>query len=94
MVYFELDKNGKHGTITGDHLNDIREHFSVKNEGARFARMRGRFIPSRTYAITPGGRMDPCLFYEITKFLLQNNYCHRDEIRASKEFLNNICYPS
>lgn len=90
MVYFDLDKNGKHGIITGDHFNDVREHFSVKNDGARFARMRGRFIPSRTYVITPGGRMDPCLFYDITKFLLQNNYCDQDKIRASKSFLENI----
>ncbi|NBO99117.1 MAG: DEAD/DEAH box helicase [Proteobacteria bacterium] len=90
MVYFDLDKSKKYGTITGDHINDIREHFSVKNEGARFARMRGRFIPARTYAITPGGRLDPCMFFEITKFLLQNNYCHQDEIRASKDFLNYI----
>ncbi|NBW56626.1 DEAD/DEAH box helicase [bacterium] len=90
MVYFDLDKNGKNGVLSGDHFNDIREHFSVKNDGARFARMRGRFIPSRTYAITPGGRVDPCMFYEITKFLLQNNYCHQDQIRASKSFLENI----
>lgn len=90
MVYFDLDKNKTVGVISGDFFNDIREHFSVKNEGARFARMRGRFIPSRTYAITPGGRMDPCLFFEITKFLLQNNFCTKDNIRASKEFLDAI----
>jgi len=90
MVYFELDKTGKYGYVTGDHVNDIREYFSVKNEGARFARMRGRFIPSRTYAITPGGRIDPCLFFEVTKFLLQNNYCNQDDIKASKEFINAI----
>ena len=90
MVYFDLDKTGKFGYITGDHINDIREFFSIKNEGARFARMKGRFIPSRTYAITPGGRMDPCLFFEITKFLLQNNYCRQEDIRASKEFIATI----
>ena len=88
MVYFDIDKNT--GILSGDHFNDIREHFSVNNEGARFARMRGRFIPSRTYAITPAGKLDPCLFFDITKFLLQNNYCTQDEIRASKEFLNTI----
>ena len=88
MVYFDIDKNT--GILSGDHFNDIREHFSVNNESARFARMRGRFIPSRTYAITPAGKLDPCLFFDITKFLLQNNYCTQDEIRASKEFLNTI----
>jgi superfamily II DNA or RNA helicase len=90
MVYFDLDKSKKFGTLKGDHFNDIRESFSVKNEGARFARMRGRFIPSRTYAITPAGRVDPCMFYEITRFLLQNNFCKQDEIRASNDFLNAI----
>ena len=90
MVYFDLDKNKTTGVLAGDHLNDVREHFSVKNEGARFARMRGRFIPSRTYAITPAGRLDPCLFFEITRFLLQNDYCKQDQIRASKEFLEAI----
>jgi len=90
MVLFQLDKNKKTGVISGDHFNDIREHFSVKNEGARFARMRGRFIPSRTYAITPGGRVDPCMFYEITKFLLANNYCTKDNIKASEEFIHHI----
>ena len=90
MVYFDLDKSKKFSTLKGDHFNDIREFFSVKNEGARFARMRGRFIPSRTYAITPAGRVDPCMFYEITRFLLQNNFCKQDEIRASNDFLNAI----
>lgn len=90
MVLFELDKNQKHGILTGDHFNDIREHFSVKNEGARFARMRGRFIPSRTYAITPGGRIDPCMFYEVVKFLINNNYCTKENIRASDEFVAHL----
>ena len=90
MVHFDLDKTGNYGYITGEHINDIREFFSVKNEGARFARMKGRFIPSRTYAITPGGRFDPCLFFEISKFLLQNDFCKQDDIRASKEFIQAI----
>jgi len=90
MVYFDLNKGGEYGVLSGDFFNDIREHFSVKNEGARFARMRGRFIPSRTYAITPAGKVDPCLFFEIAKFLLQNNFCTKDQIKASKTFLDSI----
>lgn len=92
MVYFDYDAGKSIGTLTGDHFNEIREHFSVKNEGARFARARGRFIPSRTYAITPTGRVDPGLFHEITKFLLQNEYCNKQDIRASKEFTN-VLFP-
>lgn len=90
MVKFELEKNKKTGIISGDFLDEIREHFSAKNDGARFARMRGRFIPSRTYAITPGGRFDPCLFYDITKFLLHNNYCNKNDIIATPEFIQHI----
>ena len=96
MVKFELEKNKKTGIISGDFFDEIREHFSAKNDGARFARMRGRFIPSRTYAITPGGRFDPCLFYDITKYLLHNNHCNKEDIIATPEFIQHIrpvhCY--
>lgn len=88
MVLFDYDNKKSVATLSGDFFNEIREHFSVKNEGARFARLRGRFIPSRTYVITPAGKLDPGLFHEISKFLLQNEYCGKDEIRASKEFLD------
>jgi len=88
MVYFDFDSKKNIGIISGDHFNDIREHFSVKNEGARFARARGRFIPPRTYAITPTGRVEVGMFNEITKFLLQAELCKKEDVRASKEFLN------
>jgi superfamily II DNA or RNA helicase len=88
MVHFDYDNKKGVGILTGEHFDEIREFFSVKNEGARFARARGRFIPSRTYAITPTGRIDPGLFHEVSRFLLQNEYCNRHDIRASKEFLD------
>lgn len=88
MVYFDYDRNKKIAILSGDHFNDIREFFSVKNEAARFARARGRFLPLRTYAITPTGRVDPGLFHEISKFLLQNEFCQKTDIKASKEFLD------
>lgn len=90
MIKFDLEKNGRSGIISGDFFDDIREHFSEKNDGARFARMRGRFVPSRTYAITPGGRLDPCLFFEITKFLLNNGHCKSENIIATSDFIKNI----
>jgi superfamily II DNA or RNA helicase len=90
MILFEYNKNKGLGILKTEHLSEIREHFSTPNEGARFARMRGRFIPSRTYAITPTGQFDPCMFYEIIKFLVKNEYCQQSDIKTSSEFASQI----
>ena len=67
MLFRSFDSKKKKAILSGDYLDDIREHFSVKNEASKFS--RGRFIPSRTYAITSTGRFDPPLFSEILKFI-------------------------
>ena len=74
MIEIKFDEKKRLGILTGDLFNEIREHFSVKNEAARFARRFSRFIPQRTYAITPTGRFEPCMFFEIKKFLANNQY--------------------
>jgi len=74
MIKFDYDEKKRLGIISGDLFDEIREHFSVKNEAAHFMRRRGRFMPSRTYAITPTGRFEPCLFVEIKKFLTSQQY--------------------
>jgi len=75
MITFALDEKKGMGVITGDLFEDIRESFSVKNEAAVFIRRKyGRFLPQRTYAITPTGRFDPGLYFEIRKYLTSNNY--------------------
>lgn len=50
-------------------FSHIREHFSVPNEQYQFQRRFSRFVPKRIYAITPTGRFDPGLFYQIKTFL-------------------------
>jgi len=74
MIKFDYDEKKRLGIISGDLFDEIREHFSVKNEAVHFMRRRGRFMPSRTYAITPTGRFEPCLFVEIKKFLTSQQY--------------------
>lgn len=69
-------------------FQEIREHFSVKNESAKFLRRYGRFVPPRTYAITPTGRFEPGLFFEIKKFLLQKQYVGKTDIAS--EFYNTV----
>ena len=75
MITFSFDCKKSTGIITGDKLEDIREAFSVKNEAAFFVRKKyGRFLPQRTYAITPTGRFEPGLYFEIRKYLTNNQY--------------------
>ena len=55
-----------------DLFERIREHFSVENEGARFARYRGRFAARRKYAITGTGACEVGLYWEIRQYLINN----------------------
>jgi superfamily II DNA or RNA helicase len=87
MIKVILDKNK--GVYIGDYFNEVRAHFSIKNEAARFANKFGsRFMPSRLYAITPTGRFDPCLYFEIQKFL--KDYYNEESIDTQHEFVQVI----
>ena len=50
----------------------MREHFSVENTGARFARGYGRFAPRRKYVITPTGACELGLYWEVRQYLIKN----------------------
>jgi len=83
MIKFKYDNKKSVGIIETELLdifNELREEFSVKNENARFMRKYGRFVPPRTYAITPTGRFEPGLFFEIQKFLTKKQYVGKIEI--------------
>lgn len=69
LVY---DAKKKMAQLTGDHFEEIREHFSVFNDAAKFARFKNRFAPSRRYMITPQGRFEPGLYTEIKRFVKEN----------------------
>jgi len=67
---FEYFPNKKMIRMSGDNFEDIREHFSVKNENAFFMKRFGRgFAPSRIYAITPTGLFEPGLFYDVMHYI-------------------------
>lgn len=63
----EYDSGRKCGILKGD-IDEIREHFSVADKGARIQQRFNRFIPTRKYAITPAGRFEVGLLAEIYKF--------------------------
>jgi superfamily II DNA or RNA helicase len=89
MIKILFDKKKQKGIFVGDLLNEVRMHFSIKNEAARFAQKYGRgFFPSRLYAITPTGRFDSCLYFEIQKFL--KNYHGVTKIDVDHDFVKSI----
>jgi len=69
---FDYDPGRRVGIVSGSYFDQIRNIFSVENDAAKFARHYGRFIAKRKYVITPTGRFEPCLFYEIRKYLKNN----------------------
>ena len=59
--------------LSGDYFDELREFYSVKNEGAYFARKKGmRFVSDRKYFITPTGMFAPGLFFDIYKHIKRN----------------------
>ena len=91
MIEFNYDSKKKVGILSGDLFDDIREHFSVKNVAAVFMRRYGKFMPPRTYAITPTGRFDPTMYFAIRDYIRKCQYV--GEITSSKE-LQEIIYPA
>ena len=79
-VEFQYDTKRKEVKIVSDYFSNIREHFSVKNPGARFNRF-ARFIPQRIYSITPAGYCDVGLVPEIKQ--------HLDTLNVPFEYVNN-----
>lgn len=88
MTQLMYDSKKGLGILVSDRLDEIREHFSIKNEAAKFIRGYGRFIPQRTYAITATGKFDPCLAVEIKKYFVANQYS--DKIIVDDDLLNAI----
>jgi superfamily II DNA or RNA helicase len=79
MIELDYNKNTRKliiKCIDTNLFNNIREHFSVEDKNAKFIQRRFKSrsvsIPSRKYAITPTGSCDIGLFWEIKKFLINN----------------------
>jgi len=89
-VIFDYDAKKNMAQVTGDHFDEIREHFSVQNEAAKYARFRNRFAASRRYVITPQGRFEPGLFHEINKFVKNNTTDTKIHIQDS---LRQVVHP-
>jgi superfamily II DNA or RNA helicase len=80
MITFGFEK-GKI-RMQGELFSDIREHFSVKDDTARFRKGRAKYFASRLYCITPTGLFEPGLFYDIMRFIKEKY--PNEEIRIDK----------
>jgi len=75
LITIDYNQSKRQGQIItdSDTLGMIRSHFSVKNDGAFFAKKKGhRFVKDRKYAITPSGLFDFGFHGEILKYLRDN----------------------
>ncbi len=84
-IKIDWDNSRRQGMISGDHFDEIREHFSIANAAAKFARWRGRFMPARKYIITPAGRFEVGMYDEIQKFCVEKQY--NEEILMTDKFV-------
>lgn len=75
MLTFDYIKNTRKLHIKSDDsdlFDRIREHFSVENDGARFARRYNRYAARRKYAISNLGACELGLYWEIRQYLIKN----------------------
>jgi superfamily II DNA or RNA helicase len=73
MIEFDYIVGRRQGKLNTDEdtLAMIRNHFSVKNDGAFFAKRAGnRFVKDRNYAVTPTGLFDFGIHKEIRNLLI------------------------
>lgn len=70
-----LEKEQK-GIIVSDFLENIRLAFSVPNKTERIVRKRfgNTHVPKRYYAITPAGRFDLGLYFNILQYFQTSSY--------------------
>lgn len=98
MIEFSYDQGNKRAVITGDDdvVARVREYFSYENPGAKFARRIGRFIPERTYLITPTCRFDEGLTHTIKDYIEKEfngvsiSVSQELETRLKPKFIDNL----
>tara|TARA_B110000495_G_scaffold123403_1_gene107298 strand:- start:9812 stop:11269 length:1458 start_codon:yes stop_codon:yes gene_type:complete len=89
-IHFDWEPGSNVSTLksTPEIFGTIRENFSIPNDQYQFQRRYSPWVPRRLYAITPTGRFDPGLFYNIKKFIL-NKYPSKI-ITYSSNILRNV----
>jgi len=81
-VTFDYDSSRKKGIVVSDYLPNIREHFSVEDTQQAFKRRYaiGYRPQTRQYSITPQGRFEPRLVFQIIDFLRTQDIAFNVEI--------------
>lgn len=81
-VTFDYDSSRKKGIVVSDYLPNIREYFSVEDTQQAFKRRYavGYRPKTRQYSITPQGRFEPRLVFQIIDFLRTQDIAFNVEI--------------
>jgi superfamily II DNA or RNA helicase len=81
-VTFDYDSSRKKGIVVSDYLPNIREHFSVEDTQQAFKRRYaiGYRPQTRQYSITPQGRFEPRLVFQIIDFLRTQDIAFNVEV--------------
>ena len=88
-IKFDWDSSRRIGLMSGTFFKEIRNMMSIPNDGAKFARFRtNQYVQQRLYAITPTGRFDPCLYYDIKRLLKERDI--KISINKTEEFIKQI----
>jgi superfamily II DNA or RNA helicase len=87
-VVFDFDTVTRKCRIISEHLNEIREVFSVEDKAMQFVRRRfGKHLPARKYAITNKGVFDLPFFEIICKTIIEK--FPSLQIKPTEKFVNN-----
>lgn len=74
-IIFDYKKSSRKMLIrtdTPELFTLIRDQFSEEKEGSEFAKRKNKHVPTRKFVITPTGRCQPGLFWEIRKYIRDN----------------------
>jgi superfamily II DNA or RNA helicase len=97
MVIIDYNSNTNKIQIKSDDIDlfdELRTHFSVKNEGAQFARARlpkfkQKFVPDRKYMITPTGQCLSGLYGEIRQWLVEKQVTDVEFTPEFQKYIDN-----
>jgi superfamily II DNA or RNA helicase len=90
MIKFDLKGSKLIFQCDTDLFKQIREQFSYPYAGHSFMKKKNKFIPSRKYVITPTGQCEIGMYWEINKYLHENQIIDNDHI-ITKELSDYLC---
>jgi len=85
-LVFDID-NADNAVLKSNYLDDIRAYFSMKDPLAKIKKIKyGAYVPTRLYAITPGGKFQIGMFKDIITYVKSTGMAYN--VITSSKFTN------